>query len=174
MINKLSMSKCILLVLGGAIALTAISGYAGHQRILLDDLINNPDKYDQRVVSFQAEVIGDSLRTESGNWFNVTSGSYHIGVFLDDLSFLEKIEHWGSYSEEGDLVELRGLFYQNCPAHHQLGIHLIDLEVVKRGKMLTHEVSSEKKFFALISFIICLTTGLIYFIKRKWLKKSKS
>ncbi len=155
--------------------LAVTSAHAGYQQVSLEDLITNPDGYDQKVVSFQAEAIGEPLYTESGNWFNVSLDSYNLGVFLKSVNFIEKIKYWGSYKERGDIVEIKGTFYKNCPRHNQMGVHLISLEIAERGKEVEHPVSPEKKRFAFLSLIICLTMGLIYFIRvRLWKKKLKS
>ncbi len=165
--------KCIPLLIGVVITGAAIFAYAGYEPVSLGELINSPAKYDREIVSFQAEVIGEPLFTESGTWFNVTSGSYHIGVFLEDERFLDKIEYWGSYAEDGDILRVKGIFYKNCPLHYQLGVHLIDLEISQRGQKRKHLVSPKKEIFAWLSLIICLTMALIYLIKRQWKKKSK-
>ncbi|MCF7887251.1 MAG: hypothetical protein K9L71_02425 [Candidatus Omnitrophica bacterium] len=154
------------------IALISISAYAESQRVSLGSLINNPEKYDKKKVLFKAEIIGDPLNTKEGSWFNVQSQSYNMGIFLKDYSSIDKITYWGDYKRKGDIVGIEGIFYKNCPVSNQRAVHLIRLEVIEKGKELKYSISAEKKKFALISFVIFLTIGVIYLIKIKlWHKK---
>lgn len=146
--------------------------FSQNRQVLLEDLINNPGEHDQKIVFFQAEAIGEPLYTKSGNWINLASGAYYLSVFVEERAFIEKIKYWGSYREKGDLVRVRGRFYENCPSHHQLGAHLLGLEIAERGREVIHPVSPQKINFAFAGLIICLTTSLIYLIKmRRWKKK---
>jgi hypothetical protein len=146
--------------------------YADTQQISLADLISSPDQYDKRKILFKSEIIGDLLNTKEGSWFNVRSQNYNMGIFLKDQSNIDKITYWGDYKRKGDIVEIKGVFYKNCPISNQRAVHLVDLEVVKQGKELIHPISIEKKKAALIGFVIFLTIGIIYLIKIKlWHKK---
>ncbi len=149
-----------------------IPAYA--ESVSLGNLINQPDKYDQKTITFEAEVIGEPLSTQSGNWFNVTCGSYHIGIFFKDKDLINQLKYWGSYRQRGDIVQVKGVFYKNCPAHSQSGVHLISLELVKRGMDVSYPISSGKIKFAFLSFVICLTMAAVYFIKVRWQKKLKN
>ncbi len=152
--------------------LFSLTVYAQFQTITLKSLVDNPEEYDQKIVFLQAELIGEPLTTETGTWLNLGANDYNMGVFLKQKEILEKINYWGSYKEKGDIVQIKGIFYKNCPVHNQRGVHLLNLKIVKAGKRIEHKADPDKKRFALISFIICLTTGIIYFIKVKlWQKK---
>ncbi len=153
----------------------AIAGYTQDSRVSLEELINNPDKYDQKSVSFKAEIIGDPLfEAGGGHWLNFSADGYYLGVFTQDASLVEKIKHWGSYQEKGDIIEVQGVFYKNCRQYNKRFLHLTSLEVAKEGGKTEHLVLPEKKRFAFLSFVICLTMGLIYFIKVRWQKKLKN
>lgn len=168
--KKLSIIRIIIF----SLTLTGISFfvYAQVQTITLKSLVDNPEEYDQKIISLQAELIGEPLTTDTGTWFNLGANDYNIGVFLNQKEVLEKVNHWGSYKEKGDIVRIKGVFYKNCPLHNQRGIHLIDLSVKEQGQEVKHKISQQKRKFAFISLIICLTIGIIYFIKIKlWQKK---
>lgn len=156
------------------LTLFVLANFVYAESVSLGSLIDQPDKYDQKTITFEAEVIGEPLSTESGNWFNVTCGSYHIGIFFKDKNLINQLKYWGSYRQRGDIVQVKGVFYKNCPVHNQLGVHLVSLELVKRGMDVSHPVSPDKIKFAFLSFVICLTMAAVYFIKVRWQKKSKN
>lgn len=146
--------------------------YAQTQIVALQSLVKEPDKYNQKMVFLQAEAIGEPLTTDTGIWLNLGSDGYNIAVFLEEKEMLEKIDYWGSYREKGDIVGIKGIFYKNCPIHNQRGIHLIDLSIKEQGKEIEHKTSQQKRRVGVIGLIICLTIGIIYFIKVKlWQKK---
>ncbi|MFO8052613.1 MAG: hypothetical protein R6U54_01460 [Candidatus Omnitrophota bacterium] len=154
------------------IFLFSLTIYAQGQTTTLKSLVDNPEKYDQKIISLKAELIGEPLTTETGTWLNLGANDYNIGVFLKEKRILEKVSYWGSYKEKGDIVEVKGMFYKNCPVHDRRGIHLSGLSVVEQGQEVEYKTSSQKKKFALISFVIFLTIGVIYLIKIKlWHKK---
>lgn len=154
------------------IFLFSLTGWAQSYEVSLAKLIETPEKYDKKKVLFKSEIIGDLLNTKEGSWFNVQSQNYNMGIFLKYHSSIDKITYWGDYKRKGDIVEIEGIFYKNCPISNQRAVHLVDLEVVKQGKELIHSISIGKKKAALISFVIFLTIGIIYLIKIKlWHKK---
>ncbi len=146
--------------------------YTQNQSITLQSLVEEPDKYNQKMVFLQAEAIGEPLTTDTGIWLNLGSDGYNVAVFLEEKEMLKKINYWGSYKEKGDIVRVKGIFYKNCPIHNQRGIHLVDLSIEKQGEEREHKTSRQKRRIGVISLIICLTIGIIYFIKVKlWQKK---
>ncbi|MCF7873457.1 MAG: hypothetical protein K9L84_01220 [Candidatus Omnitrophica bacterium] len=152
--------------------LFSLTAYSQAPTISLKALVDNPEKYDQKRVSLKAELIGEPLTTDTGIWLNLGANDYNMGVYLAEKEMLEKAHYWGSYKEKGDIVEIEGIFYKNCPIHNQRGLHLTALEVVTQGKELSYLVSDKKKKFALVSMVIFLTIGVIYLIKISlWQKK---
>jgi hypothetical protein len=152
--------------------LFSLISYAGAQTINVKSLVAKPGKYDGKMVSFEAEAIGDPLSGKKGIWFNVQSGEYNMGIFAKNQSIINSINYWGSYKERGDLIRIKGIFYKNCSVHGGRGLHLSGLEVIEKGKRIKPKVADEKKRFALFSFVIFLTLGSIYLIKiRLWQQK---
>ncbi|MCF7878616.1 MAG: hypothetical protein K9L95_04005, partial [Candidatus Omnitrophica bacterium] len=152
--------------------LFSLTVYAEAQTITLKSLINNPGKYDGKMVSFEAEAIGDPLGGRKGIWFNVQSGKYNMGIFVKNKDLINQISHWGSYKERGDLIKSEGIFYKNCSVHGGRDLHLVSLEIVEKGGIRDLKAAEGKKRFALFSFVIFLTLGCIYLIKiRLWQQK---
>lgn len=158
----------------GVIFLFCLAPACFSRETSLKQLIVSPQTYDQKQVSFYAEVIGEPLFTESGKWFNVVSSSYYLSVFVKDSKLVEKIKHWGGYGVEGDIVYLQGVFYKDCPAHKQKVFYLSGLEIAQRGQKIKEKVSWQKKNAAFASLIICLTMAMIYLIKAFWQKKKEN
>jgi len=141
--------------------------------VSLEEILNAPAEFDSKAVEIEAEVIGNPLKGVNGVWLNVKSGESNIGVFSLDAAVLESIKYWGSYGQKGDKLKIKGIFYKNCPLHQISDIHLNSLAVIEKGCENKMAVSSERIRLAVMLFIICLTTGLIYFIK-KFLEKPKN
>lgn len=142
------------------------------QKNSLKEVLNNPSAFDRKVIEIEGEVIGEPLKAEGGLWINIASGSYNIGVFSSDLEVLNPIEFWGSYKEKGDRVRIKGTFYKNCPWHQISDVHLTTLEVVEKGYKKEILVSPQKVQLSIILFTICLATATLYFIKRKYGRKT--
>lgn len=152
--------------------LFSLALYAQAPTINLKSLVDNPEKYDGKMVSFEAEVIGEPLNGKKGSWLNVQSGKYNLGIFVKNKDIIDLINYWGSYKERGDLIRGEGIFYQNCSVHEGRDLHLVSLEIIEKGAKVKVEVADEKKKFALFSFVIFLTLGCIYLIKIKlWQQK---
>lgn len=141
----------------------SLSGYA--QSVSLPELLSNPAKFDNQTVQIQGELVGESLRSGEGVWVNILASEINIGVFAPHKSLLAGIHHWGSYQEKGDWVKITGVFYKQCLVHQAQDVHLRELQVLEPGRVTKDIIARYKIKLAAAFFIICLTTGLIYFIK---------
>ena len=149
-----------------------LSGFSYAESYELPDLLTSPDSFDGKVITLEAEVVGEILRENSGAWINILSQGKNIGVFSEDPEVFKAITHWGSYKQIGDKVRIRGVFYKNCPQHKTSDIHLQDLKVLEKGHKNSLMVTPSRRRLAMISFIICLTTAIIYFISLKYGKRA--
>lgn len=159
--------KVILLCLvfsGGAFYLHA-------QSVSIGDLLKNPKRFNKKTVEVQGEMIGEALKGNQGIWFNISEDGKNVGIFSSAKESISQIEYWGSYEATGDLVRIRGAFYKDCPQHQMTGIHLKDLEVVKKGEKRDHPVSFKKKKAAVSFFIMCVVIAIIYSAKRRYARK---
>ncbi|MFH1505348.1 MAG: hypothetical protein ABIH08_08225 [Candidatus Omnitrophota bacterium] len=153
--------KSAFLTLFFLIALSGLSFAAS-----LEEILNEPNKFDGKVVEIEGEVIGNPLKGAGGIWINIKSEDYNMGIFSEDIKILEKIKYWGSYKEKGDYLAVEGVFYKHCPQHQIGGLHLKSLKVIERGHKNEVGVSKSKVKLTIIIFMICLALGLVYFIKR--------
>jgi len=138
----------------------------------LEEIFSDPERFDQKQVCFEAEVIGEVLANDSGFWLNVSEAGYNLGVYLKNREKAEVLGHFGSYRETGDRVRMTGVFYRDCPLHHECGLHLDDLEVIESGYIRRESVSAAKLKLSLVLAIICLTLGGIYLIKEHYGKRN--
>lgn len=144
------------------------------RKITLEDVLTRPEEFDNKTVIIEGEVIGEPLGIrQSGVWLNLSAGGYNLGVFLQNKEILEKIKYWGSYKEKGDYVKIEGVFNKDCKQHQERDFHLSNLEIVERGFFREGSVAILKIRMAIMSFIICLTMALIYFIKVRYARRSK-
>jgi len=137
----------------------------------LGSILQKPDTFDKKTVVIEAEVVGEVLKAEGGNWLNVTSGPYSVGVFVDQASLLEGIETFGSYRKQGDRVRIEGTFYKNCPRHAERAIHARRIMVIEKGYVRQESVPPLKYALAILLAILCLTLLVIYFIKIKYARR---
>jgi hypothetical protein len=154
------MKKIILLIL--ALGIFGPSGFAAS--LDLGEVLSSPDKFDQKSLDFQGEVIGEALNEEEGAWINILSEPYNLSCYTQDLTILEKINYWGSYKVNGDQLKLRGVFYKNCLKHQINDFHFARLTVIAQGSPRQDLVTLFKKKLAIISLAVCLAAALIYLI----------
>ncbi len=85
--------------------------------VSVKDLINEPDRFNGKIVEVKAEAIGELLidRASNGAWLNLAADDYNISVFSSDRADFSKIKAWGQYGQIGDQVMVRGVFKQSCP-----------------------------------------------------------
>jgi len=134
----------------------------------LQELSDDPVSFDDTMVTFEAEVIGEPLKGNGGIWLNLSSNGFNIGVFLPDSEKVRAIQHFGAYNTQGDIVRVSGRFHKDCPMHHERDVHVQRLEVVRRGYVKSETIPKSKVIVSLILAIICLTLVGCYFLKIKY------
>ena len=131
----------------------------------INEILDQPDQFDEKNIEIEGEVIGEPLRGKDGQWINILSEDSNMGIFLSDPESLKSIEYWGNYKNKGDTVIVRGIFYKDCFLHQISDMHLNSLRVRERGFENQPKVSAEKAKMATILLIVCLSTAIIYFIR---------
>lgn len=131
----------------------------------LNYILQNPHLYHKKIVEIEGEVIGDKICFKGECWINIMSKDNNIGVFLEDNKMMENIRYLGSYKYRGDIVKVKGVFFNNCDVHKGTDIHAQSLEIVERGFTKREDISLLKLQILLISFIICFIICILYFFK---------
>ncbi len=142
------------------------------QASVLDAALTSPQEFSGQSITIEGEVVGEPLKDPQGVWVNIVSGSKQIGVFSSDKNMVDLITHWGSYRYRGDYLQVKGVFYKDCPVHQISDLHLEALRVIDQGQRREFVISAQKKRLAMMLSIICLTTAAIYFIKFQYGKRA--
>ncbi|MDD4955431.1 MAG: DNA-binding protein [Candidatus Omnitrophica bacterium] len=129
------------------------------------DLINNAKQYDGKEITYKGEVIGDIMARGKFAWINVNDTKNAIGVWAAS-ELVKGISTTGSYTANGDIVEVKGKFNRACIEHGgDLDIHAESLVIVQKGEKREEIISHRKIITAIAFLIICLTLTIIYFIR---------
>ncbi|MCM8819731.1 MAG: hypothetical protein NC925_02935 [Candidatus Omnitrophica bacterium] len=142
-----------------------LSTFVYAQTISSIELLNNSTNYDNKLITFEGEVIGDILRRGNYSWINVNDNNVTIGVWVDNL-LIKDITFTGNYKTEGDRIEIRGVFHKNCIFHGgELDIHANEVKIIKKGKIRDFPLQVGKVKFVIILIIILFIQILVILIK---------
>lgn len=131
--------------------------------LVINDLINKSQEFDQQEVTIEAEVIGDVMKRGEYTWLNVTDGSAAIGIYIETVQ-TEGIQQTGGYNQIGDTVKVTGVFHRAYDEQGgDLAIEAKQLEVIEKGKSIEENIPKWK--FKLLGGVALLTGGI--FIVRK-------
>lgn len=147
--------------------LLVFNGLSLAQSPTIKDLINNPQKYDNKKVLIEGEVIGHIMKRGDHVWFNINDTTTSIGIWAK-AEIADKIQYLGKHAARGDLVRVDGVFYAPCPMHGgDVDIHADSLMVVKTGiaKQLSHNPRKVNILILLTGLMVCLY--IIKILKRK-------
>jgi hypothetical protein len=98
-------------------------------------LINRAREYDDQVITYQGEVVGDVMRRGDFAWVNLHDGKNAIGVWVP-LHLIDQIVYTGSYKSRGDTLLVKGIFQRACPQHGgDLDIHAQQILKVASGRL---------------------------------------
>jgi hypothetical protein len=143
----------------------ALNGYA--QPISSNELINNAKQYNNKLVVYEGEVIGDIMARGDYAWINVHDGDKAIGIWLPAF-LLKDITYTGSYKSRGDGVEITGIFHRACPEHGgDLDIHAQAIRKTGAGRIVIERLNIDKRNQVIILFaVFCLVWILSLFIRK--------
>jgi len=126
------------------------------QSISSADLINEAKQYDNKIVNYRGEIIGDIMIRGQYAWVNINDGQNAIGIWTTK-AFIKDITHKGSYGFKGDVVEIIGIFHRSCPEHGgDLDIHAQTMRKVTSGKQILESLDFNKIKIALVLLGIAL------------------
>ena len=122
--------------------------------ILSSELIENPQKYNGKEVVYEGEVIGQIMRRKLGAWVNINDGQNSLGIWAP-LDAVEGIEYQGGYGVKGDIVQVKGIFYNACSDHGgDLDIHAISLRKIRSGWQQQNNIIPVKRKLVLILLVV--------------------
>jgi len=132
------------------------------------ELIEKSKEYDQQIVSYRGEVVGEVMKRGSFVWINVNDGLNAIGIW-SAVSLVKEIKFGGSYKYRGERVEVTGVLNRACPQHGgDLDIHAEKIEIFKTGHEIYHPVNrSRLNLAAILSALSFILIGLNIYLKKK-------
>lgn len=130
------------------------------------ELINNAKEYDNKMVIYKGEVIGDIMVRGKFSWINVNDGVNAIGIW-SDKDLVKDILYTGSYKSRGDIIEVKGVFHRACLEHGgDMDIHTQALRRINSGEIIKEPVDINKRKLAFI-----LLGALIIIFVLSWLAR---
>jgi hypothetical protein len=121
-----------------------------------NDLIEQPERWDRKEVTYRGEVIGDVMRRGRTAVLNVSDGTYALGVWVP-VRAAGEIGLTGRHGIKGDVVEVRGVYYRACPEHGgDPDLHAESLTVVEPGRRLRQPFHWRELYAALVLLVVAL------------------
>jgi len=100
----------------------------------VSELINGKQLYNNLVIQFEGEVIGQRLSKAAYVWINIQDAEHNaIGAYMPrEMSDL--IQFYGTYKTRGDKVLIEGVYHTKCEEHGgDTDIHVQKLEILQVG-----------------------------------------
>lgn len=188
--GKASRSLCaiILLVLSGLVLAFMLAGVAfaeGPAEVGSRELIERPDDFDGRSVTYTGEIVGEILRRGEYAWINVNDDEYgdgHIRKYEElkgtntgiciycRAEMVEDVSFIGSYNASGDKLRITGTFYKASPEHGgALMIEAQDVSVVREGhKVTVHRLGNR----LLVVLALVVVSFLLWVVWRGRVKRA--
>lgn len=121
-----------------------------------NELISGANAMDGRSVTYKGEIIAVIMNRGDHSWINLNDGFNAIGIWCDS-SALKDVKTLGDYKNEGDVLEVTGVFHRACREHGgELDIHADKVRIEFRGFRLEERVSVRRVNTAIAFFIMTL------------------
>ncbi|MBM3251799.1 MAG: DNA-binding protein [Candidatus Omnitrophica bacterium] len=137
------------------------------QSISSSDLINNAKAYDGKIVSYQGEVIGDVMVRGDFAWINLNDAENAIGIWLPKES-VKIINYKGSYKQNGDWLEVTGVFHRSCLEHGgDLDIHAASVKKLSEGSKVIEQLNLGKQKATILFLGLALCLGILQILRMR-------
>jgi len=138
----------------------------GSEKVLLNDLIEDSKRIDQKKVVVSGEVIGEALERGEYAWININDGTNAIGIWVSKNQ-IKQIKYYGNYHAVGDRISIEGIFHRGCKVHGgDVDIHAEQLQIVKRGHTVVYPIAKEKIIAAIGISLLAIGVVYGYFVKK--------
>ncbi|MHB1341301.1 MAG: hypothetical protein ACYCX5_06010 [Coriobacteriia bacterium] len=128
-------------------------------------LVEEPKKYDGTQVTFTGEAIAEAMVRGDHAWLHLNDDAYYLknveeGAELGGYNTgmpvwipadeAAKVEFFGDYKHEGDVVTVKGVFNAACPEHGgDMDIHAKTLSITHPGRTAKDPVKPLKLVWAI-------------------------
>lgn len=142
-------------------------------------LVDCPDLYDERLVTYEGEVVGTVLQRGARAWVQLNDDAYGLaigplpehrttvggnsGIAVSiPVEVARQIERVGGYDAQGDVLEVLGTFRRADPDDGGgPTIHADAATVAVRGRVVSHPVSERRLMVAAaLALLTALMAGL--------------
>ena len=121
-----------------------------------NQLIENTYQYDNKIIAFQGEVVGDIMIRSNSVWLNVNDKTRTIGVW-GHKNLAQHLTIAGDYNHIGDEIKVIGQFHRACAVHGgDLDIHAHQIQLIKKGYKVSHPIDYSKLIFSGFLFLAIL------------------
>lgn len=150
------------------IALIAVSapqaGWAESGTFTSTELITDANALDGNTVTYRGEIVAAVMKRGENSWVNLSDGYNAIGIWCKTEA-IDDVKTLGNYKNEGDILEVTGVFHRACPEHGgELDIHADSVRIKSGGFPVEEHVSMRRVNLAIVFFILAL---LAIFMLRK-------
>lgn len=152
------------------IAFGMISAAPGHvcaeaKPITSVELIRDANIIDGNVLTYKGEIVAAIMNRGDHSWVNLSDGYNAIGIWCKTSS-LSDVRTLGNYKNEGDILEVTGVFHRACPEHGgELDIHADALKIAARGFPVEERVSMRRVNISIAFFILALLS--VFMLKKR-------
>ncbi len=123
--------------------------YSLAQSISSTELIEKAKGYNNQVVEYEGEVVGDVMVRGGFAWVNVNDGQNALGIWGQKDQIQNIVNRKGFYKCKGDIVRVKGTFHRACAQHGgDLDIHMSKGARIKDGFSISRPLSSTKMKWA--------------------------
>ncbi|MDD5115539.1 MAG: DNA-binding protein [Candidatus Omnitrophica bacterium] len=158
--------KLILITLFTALTLFPAAP-AFSQALSSGELIKEASKYDGKTVTYAGEVIGDIMRRGESAWVNISDGNNALGVWMSAREAKE-IEFAGNYKNQGDSLEVTGVFHRACLEHGgDMDIHAKKLRKLATGKEIKRALDAGKKKLGIVLLGVLFLIWILTLFKHR-------
>lgn len=171
-----SLAFCALLA---ALALTPPARAATVSSI---QLIERPDSWDGRTVTFVGEAVGEAMDRGDGTWLHLNDDGYaHASIphggeaagynsgqaVFAERSLAAAVKVFGDHRHRGDLVEVTGVFNTACTEHGgDMDIHVSELRVLSPGATIIEPLDTRKLALLVLGGAMAALAIAVYMRRR--------
>lgn len=161
-VHGLKINRCVAFLIFIFSLFPVFLSWAFCQPVTSTELIKNPKTHNNKIISYEGEVIGDIMKRGKFSWVNIKDADNAIGCWVPN-DLMQAIVYTGNYKSKGDLVEVTGLFRNSCLEHGgDLDIHVESLRKLTQGRLISEHLNPGKRnlIFVLLG-VLCLVLILM-------------
>jgi len=144
------------------------------------ELVNEPKRFDGVRIEFEGEAIGEVMHRGADAWLHLNDDAYMLknveegaplGGFNSGMpvwvpgELADRIEVFGDYKHQGDVVRIEGVFNAACAEHGgDMDIHADSLEVLAQGRDALDPIRPWKGVTAVV---LAVMAGVLWYADRR-------